>query len=181
MESIKIIQKNYTEIIDFFGEKKIEEMYCSYVKMCEHFITREGYDGKVIINRLILAYTIMDFFSDIKRLKSFHDIQNINSIKSVSYGSAWFLRRKPLQIIDKSFDKVYVNEDFVFLMMISFLASESDNKDILCDYKHNPFFDSFVYYLKFRKVNPQTLEIILLAFLSGYKLKNNLPQDARQL
>lgn len=47
----------------------------------------------------MLSYdAIMDYFTDVYRLKEFHKIKNINMIKIVAYEVYWILKRKPIQI-----------------------------------------------------------------------------------
>ncbi|TGN20951.1 hypothetical protein [Leptospira idonii] len=42
---------------------------------------------------------ILDYFADIARLKDFHDIENVNSLKVAAYLTHWTLKRRPIQIL----------------------------------------------------------------------------------
>ena len=55
-------------------------------------------------NDRILYHLLLDYYSDIHRLKPFHGIEYTKSDKNIAYLSYWILRRKPIQI-DNSVEK----------------------------------------------------------------------------
>jgi len=118
------------DLIKYFGKDKFEKRYNTTLKMMEEFISTNDLSGKVFVDRMTLANVIIDYFSDVKRLKEFHkDIKKINSEKVISYMSYWILRRKPLQIIRNATaynkDLITINERFVLQIYSIILANES--------------------------------------------------------
>lgn len=114
----------------------------------------------------------MDYFSDINRLKEFHEIKKINDIKRVAYESMWLLRRKPIQIIsDRPEDDnaVFANERFV----LSYLTHEmlKNRTDDILTIKASNVYSSFVnslyYHLKYRDCDAKVLELMILSFKAG--------------
>ena len=51
------------------------------------------------IQEMALTHAIMDYFSDIQRLKDYQKIEHINEIKIKAYETFWILKRKPIQLI----------------------------------------------------------------------------------
>lgn len=132
------------------------------------FVAAAGYEGKAIVNATVLGYALVDYFEDIERLKAFHRIEHVNSIKIIAYTSYWLLRRRPLQIVEEDPAVVYVNEQFVLAFILDAL-SDSDLGDILehdTDELH-AFEESLLYYLKYRVANATGIEMMLIAFFAG--------------
>jgi len=87
-------------ILDTFGADKIKQRYDTLFEEACDFININQLSDTVRLERSILADVIIDYFSDIKRLKNFHDkIEKTNSEKVIAYTAYWFLKRKPIQII----------------------------------------------------------------------------------
>lgn len=63
------------------------------------------------IHHMALTYAVMDYFSDIQRLKDYQQIEHVNEIKIKAYETFWLLKRKPLQLIGQIEDDrlLYVN------------------------------------------------------------------------
>lgn len=142
------------------------------------------------VNERLLLIALLDYYMDVKRLKSLHQhINEINEYKSKAYEVAWILRRKPIQILQfpmtknqeaaQTYDEQldYVNEQFVFSYIMSFLVGDIDLLKILAesDTKNNVndtasikgFVNTLLYYLKFRNCGAQELELMLMAFDAG--------------
>ena len=70
---------------------------------------------------------MLDYFTDISRLKHFHQAKHINSLKVISYETYWLLRRKPIQILveDETSDAMaFLNEKFVFSRIAKYLMGD---------------------------------------------------------
>ena len=176
------------DLIKYFGEDKFEERYNSTLKMMEKFIFTNDLSGKVVIDRMILANVIIDYFSDVKRLKEFHkDIKKINSEKVISYMSYWMLHRKPIQVIENSSsynkDLITVNERFVLQYILNYLSEREREAHILL--RNNIGLQNFsgllLYYLVYRKVDAQSLEMILTAFMAGQIYENTEKDISEEL
>lgn len=158
------------ELIDQFcneQDEKFRRRYNAIYTNMVDYIMKSGYEDKVIVNDLALGYALFDYFEDIRRLKDFHHIPHINSIKLVAYMAYWLLRRKPLQICALEKELLYVNERFVLAYVLEFL---SDGKSNILERKNeglNAFTESLFYFFKYRQFNAQALEMIILSFFAG--------------
>ncbi len=146
------------------------------------FISNINLSEIAYVHQGILSHVVLDYFSDIERLKSFHKLALANSYKIMAYEVSWILRREPIQLKQKNFDGdilsndlVYLNEKFALSYILSFLTqqfSEDLVKNIVNIDKDkkplNGFINSLYYYLKYRDCNPQCLEMIMLSFHAGY-------------
>lgn len=176
------------DLVKYFGEAKFEERYNSTLKMMESFIKLNNLSEKVVVDRMILANVIIDYFSDVKRLKEFHkDIKKINSEKVISYMSYWILHRKPIQIVSNaaSLDKdlITINERFVLQYILNYLSERECGSHILL--RNNIGLQNFsgilLYYLVYRKIDAQSLEMILTAFMAGQIYENTARDISSEL
>lgn len=169
MESI---HSNYIdvkeELKEYINNNKFKDRYESLLADVNHFIKENGYNDLVCVNEMILAFTLIDYFEDVKRLKNFHNVDHINAIKIVSYVSYWLIRRKPIQILANNKELVDINERFVLAYIIGFLNNKK--RGSLFD-RHEKGIDAFkeslLYFLKFRFIRADSLEIMLIAFFAG--------------
>lgn len=120
---------DYSELVDSFGQEKIEARYVTLYEYLESFIKRNKYDKNVVIANSVLNQAVVDYFTDIYRLKEFHKIEHINYIKIHAYTAYWLLRRKPLQIVvdnEEDIELAFVNEKFVASYLLQFLRGEHE-------------------------------------------------------
>lgn len=125
---------DYSELVDSFGQEKIEARYVTLYEYLESFIKRNKYDKNVVIANSVLNQAVVDYFTDIYRLKEFHKIEHINYIKIHAYTAYWLLRRKPLQIVvdnEEDIELAFVNEKFVASYLLQFLRGEHEKVVIL--------------------------------------------------
>lgn len=149
-------------------DDKFKSRYTSIYSDMLTYISFSGYIGKVQINELILGFALVDYFEDISRLKAFHDLPHINSIKLVSYLSFWLLRRKPLQVLENNRDLLYVNERFVLAYILEFLSDKSHGSILTRENSGlQSFSDSLFYFFKYRHFDAQDIEMIITAFFAG--------------
>ena len=158
------------ELIDKFcgghDEKFVRRYAAIHADMLD-YIEKSGYEGKVFINDMVLGYALVDYFEDIRRLKDFHHVPHINSIKLVAYMAYWLLRRRPLQVSGNEKELLYVNERFVLAYVLEFL---DDGQTHILERENDglkSFTESLFYFFKFRQFNAQALEMIILAFFAG--------------
>ncbi len=137
------------------------------------------------LNSILLGNTVMDYYTDMVRIKEFHPIEFTNVYKSIGYMVYWFLKRKPIQIISDSKDvDVDINERFMVSYIINeFLnAKGKKNPDVkwsecwsrIPDKRKNNFFDNWVYFLTYRGYTAQTLELALMNFEMGLNIEENI-------
>lgn len=169
--------KHYEELIEQIGESRIQARYQYLHSLISQFINgfgRNDISEKLRVNERILMHCVLEYFEDILKVKSAHDLDHANSPKVNAYTAYWILRRHPIQITlsaedGKNDDLVFANEKFVLSMLMSFLTHGAETTPLLDNdldiYK--AFISSFYYFLKFRRVDPQAIEMILLSFRLG--------------
>lgn len=174
MESIKANFTNYHKIVEIVGKDRINERLCALHDIYQEFLEETKYiDGVDIrLNDRTLMHAIVDYFTDITRLKEFHGIEKINKDKIISYECSWILRRKPIQILkDDREDLIYINEKFVLGIFVNHLTANTidtfDGNIIL-----NHLCDTLLYYLKYRNCDAKILEMFILFFKGG----NSIPK-----
>lgn len=162
-------------VVEYFGEETIKDRYKYLYDKMQVYITERGQSEQMYINSAILQQTVMDYFTDIYRLKEFHKIQQVNIIKIVAYEVYWILRRKPIQLVkDVEVDSkmVFANEGF----LTTFVAheclvpteteplSDTETEEFLKYLKH------MNYHMKYRNLDKQDLELMLYSFETGKNL-----------
>lgn len=171
MNQIKSSYTNYLHLIDTFGEEKIQRRYEFLYQEIKEYIERLNAQDKLVINERILMHTVLEYFEDISKLKKSHDLEHSNEPKVIAYTSYWILRRKPIQLTanEESEELVFANEKFVLSFIIQYLTKGNETLplvgNVLDQYKG--FLNSLYYYIKFRKLDAQSFELILLAFQAG--------------
>ncbi len=168
---------HYETLVKQIGPEKIQNRYeYLYEQICQFIDSlRSGHpeiEKKLQINERALMHCVLEYFEDIEKVKSAHELEHTNSLKVQAYMTYWFLRRHPIQLLtaeDEDDDLVFVNEKFALSMLMGFLTQGSEAKPLsgedLSIYK--AFLNSFYYFLKFRRIGPQAIEMILLAFRLG--------------
>lgn len=163
---------DYSELVDSFGQEKIEARYIALYEYLEAFIKRSKYEDKVSIANSVLNQAIVDYFTDIYRLKEFHKINHINYIKIHAYTAYWLLRRKPLQIIkddEEDIELAFVNERFVASYLLQFLRGKHEKVIILENDRQDyiEFVKNVEYFLRYRTITPQMIETMLESYMAG--------------
>lgn len=178
MGKIESLYEDYKDICQEFGEDVIRERFQNFCVAYEEFISNNRLNGKVQLNTRTLLHAILDYFTDISRLKSFHKIRRTNSFKVTAYEVSWLLRRKPLQILQDDIEElVYVNEKFVLSYIMNYFT-QLIGYDFLSELKEKNeravkgYINSLYYYLKYRNCNSQTLEFALLSVAAGIAATN---------
>lgn len=178
MNNISIMYDEYKDILVEFGEERVQERFQDLYVAYEKFIEDMGIENDVKLNTYTLMHAVLDYFTDISRLKSFHKIKKANSFKVTSYEISWLIRRKPLQIItDEKEELVYINEKFILSYVMSYFSQivgvdfyenlNEVNRKII-----DGFMNSFYYYLKYRNCSSQALEFALISFGAGVAATN---------
>lgn len=147
---------------------KFEKRYEALYNQMYSYIEKSGYSNAVKINDIILGFMLVDYFTDIERLKEFHGVNHINSIKLISYTVYWLLRRKPIQIIKSDKKLQYVNERFALALILEFLSSkDKQHIAIRTNAGLKAFRELLFYFFKFRQFNAQDIELMITAFFAG--------------
>jgi len=161
------------DIIEKFGKEKIEKRWNTLFEEMDLFLKQNNLSDVATVDKFLFATAILDYFNDIKRLKDFHKIKNINSIKIIAYTAYWLLRRKPIQICNReqsdNKELITLNEKFVLKYIFDYLSERERESHILL--RNNKGLKSFsnmmLYFLIYRVHDAHSIEMIIMAFLSG--------------
>lgn len=171
LERIRVEYTSYGSLIDKVGLNKIEERYNKIEGIFQSFLKNAELESIFYLNKRILLIAILDFFSDILRLREYHSIKEINEIKMKAYETSWILRRKPIQVRPESLaglpENDYINEQAVFDYLTSYLLDGQKIESAEIYEEMTGFFDTLYYYLRFRDCEPRALEMALHAFQVG--------------
>ena len=178
MNDITFDYLNRDDIIETYGKVEIEQNWDALFIEMNAFLEKNGYSHAASVDKHLLANAILDYLADIKRLKSFHRIDEINSQKNIAYIAYWLLHRKPIQISNAQSEVnnpiilkelTTVNERFILQYILDYLSVRKRGSHIL--ERSNKGLENFsnmlLYYLVYRLRDAQSLEMILMAFLSG--------------
>lgn len=186
MRNIVALYKNYSDQVEEFGGEKIVSRRIDQISNeMKEFIKVHDLESIAEINEVLLFHAVLDYFSDIQRLKVYQDIKNPNEIKIKAYETAWLLRRKPIQLTGQLEDdrNAFLNERFNLLRLASFMMGEDMYLPINSDsdgyVEFEKYMDSLLYYFKFRQCDPQSIEIMLLGFSAG-RILGRLSAECRE-
>jgi hypothetical protein len=138
-------------------------------------IVRTGrLESSVRIDEESLQMAVIDYFTDISRLKEFQAIKKANVNKIYGYALYWFLRRHPVQIVMPTPENFDINEKValaVFLPKILVEAgmpyTKSKPQEEVFRARLNSFANLLFYNFKYRVYTQQSLELAIEAFLCG--------------
>lgn len=171
MNNIENTYVKYDELVNEIGQEVIENRIKQISQEMIDFINTNHLEEIAYIHEMGLTHAIMDYFSDVQRLKEYQGIEHINDIKIKAYETFWLLQRKPLQLKGQLEDDkyLYINEKFILTRLTSFMLAEDINRPILGEshVAFKNFLNTLYYYLKFRKCDAQAIELMLLAFKAG--------------
>ncbi|MCM1123243.1 MAG: hypothetical protein NC416_11735 [Eubacterium sp.] len=171
MNNIENTYINYDELVSLVKPDVIESRIEQISQEMIDFLKARRLEEIAYVHEMALTHAIMDYFSDIQRLKDYQKIEHVNEIKIKAYETFWLLKRKPIQLKQQIEDDrmLYVNEKFLLTRLTSFMLGEEINKPIIEEKSiaFKNFLDTLYYYLKFRKCDAQSIELMLLAFQAG--------------
>jgi len=158
------------------GEIVFKDRLIDQYKRMVVYIRKVSMENLFFVEKNLLAQALIDYFVDIKRLKTFHGILHTNEEKITAYTAYWILKRKPIQAREQISDERfrYINELFV-------VESIWNHFDSFCDIKVNDgvierikcFRKELFYYFKYRNLDPQSIELMLTSFRSALHCDTN--------
>lgn len=175
------MEQDYVDLIHKIGVERFKSRFAQLQKQIEEFLIESGYisssgeENHAEYNNRILYHVLLDYYSDIQRLKEFHEIEHTKTDKNIAYLAYWILRRKPIQIDNfVSEDKdIYINERFVCYMIIYECLQQKQKKteslklDEVSAEKYDKYIDLLLYFLKYREYNAQMIELLIETFKVG--------------
>lgn len=163
-------KSDYSDLINKFGIKEFKTRFEEIRKSAEDFLEKSGFERTVYCNERILSQLLLDYYSDIDRLKDFHNIERARTEKIFAYKISWIIRRKPLQYKDNFLDEidVFVNERFAaYLLLNECLCCGKETVPPNHQKELNEYIDLLLYYFKYRDCNPQAIELAISSFKMG--------------
>lgn len=165
-------------------EEKIQYIRNMYMDFLEDI--KAAQNSPYNLNQKLLVMAVMDYFTDLVRIKEFHPVSKANVYKRIGYLMYWFLKRKPIQIICDQSEALYdVNERFAVSYIINELLTAINDTNPSIDWndcwKNVPdkrkqnFFQNWLYYLTYRNFDAQSLEFSIMNFEMGFDL--TFPDD----
>jgi hypothetical protein len=132
----------------------------------------------LVISENLLDQVIVDTIEDLKRLVDFHPTRNPNTIKEVAYITFWWLKRKPLFIVD-DISKLKINSavkaklNFINeLFLIPYIEQRifDFTKDIICKNRKIKEFEAqweqareyIRYFLQYRADSAKSIEAFIV-------------------
>ena len=185
MAKVEILYDSYHDIVEEFGRERIQNRFQDLLLEYEGYLKKHNLTNEdVMINTYSLQHAVLDYFTDISRLKKFHKINRVNTFKVTAYQVNWLLRRKPIQIVRDEEEKlVYINEKFILSHIMArfknlvgydfYSELKPENQKVILGY-----IDSLFYYLKYRNCSSQVLEFALLSIGAGIAACNVELSDA---
>lgn len=171
MNNIENTYVKYEELVSAVGLDVIENRIQQISQEMLDFIEVNELDQVAYIHQMALTHAIMDYFSDVQRLKDYQQIEHVNEIKIKAYETFWLLKRKPIQLKEQIEDDrlLYVNEKFLLTRLTSFMLDSEINTPMVGEKSiaFKNFLNTLYYYLKFRRCDAQSIELMLLAFKAG--------------
>ena len=167
-----IIDEHYQFLLDYFPDDTIFLRYENLLVQLIDIVVEMGVADQVEINEELLMRAVLDYFTDIARLKQFHRIDNTNEQKTYAYGIYWLLKRSPIQIvapIDEAY--IYINEKAAVAILFPKILKEC-GVDIIDDSERirkllHEYLDLLYYNFKYRQFSQHSLELMIEAFFCG--------------
>lgn len=162
---------DYRELIKYVGKEKFKDRLLELVHTANQFIEDAGYSGLAKCNERIMYHVLLDYYSDIFRLKDFHRIEYVREEKITAYTVSWIVKRKPIQFTKFPEDEIdiFINERFGAYLFVNACLRIGKKKFVPKNEQehYDDFVDLVFYYLKYRSCNPLVLELALESFSMG--------------
>jgi hypothetical protein len=168
-----IKDKHYQFLLQCFPGNIISMRFKALWDDTYSVIKNFGLKDKLCIDKESFANVILDYFTDVARLKDFQDIKRTNTDKIYGYELFWFLRRHPIQLLKEDPNLYDINEKIALNVFLPRILAEAglpcDNKNQSKEFqeKLNTFIDLLFYNMKYRTYTQQSLELMIEAFLCG--------------
>ncbi len=162
---------SYKDLVDEFSPKIIDERRNHLLERANDFLQENHIDDAFFVSITLTDFVLLDYFSDISKLKKFAKIKRINKNKITAYTVYWWLKRKPIQIKEKAIninedDIAFINEKFATSLIAKDLFYSFSQK-VLSSEIIDDFIKLIYYNLKYRHYTQRSLELAIAAFHAG--------------
>ena len=76
MNHIESMYLSYSGLLEEFSEDVIRSRYAFLYKECMEFLKSQNLESEVRLDEVLLMHAVLDYFSDVSRLKKFHHIHH---------------------------------------------------------------------------------------------------------
>ncbi len=150
-------------LLNEFGRDYIEGLAYYLHEAAKKFIENRQLSNYIHLDDDLTIQCLLDTLFDLQRLRHFHNISQENLIKIHSYLAYWWIRRKPFQRLPKSNNiGLFANELFAGKFLLSALPNDISDSNKYDQIRANESSAYLQYHLKYRNLNPQTLELFLV-------------------
>jgi hypothetical protein len=165
-------KRDYQYLIRHFTAKKLKERWAFLVNTATFLIKDRQVEEYVLVNKKLIDEIVLDYFADIKRLKDFHGIKKADLSKIAAYTTYWVLKRRPLHIKESVSEEIYTKNPFLIHMnewfasyLLKSIVFDMGNRFINEEDlgKWNNFDNLLTYFLTYRVVTHQALELAVVA------------------
>jgi hypothetical protein len=169
----RIKDEHYQFLTEYFSVSKLHDRYEALWADSVRVIENTGLEDKLRIDEESFQMLIIDYFSDIARLKDFHGVKLANTDKIYGYELFWFLRRHPIQLLEDIPNYFDINEKVALGVFIPKILAEAGlpcHKDEQSDAlrkRVGTFINLLFYNFKHRAYTQQSLELMIQAFICG--------------
>jgi hypothetical protein len=162
---------NYSYIYDKYKEKIRERIALLKTEFNDFCNATDIVKGSLQLPIELLNEVVLNYFVDIDRLKEFHTIDRINNIKIAAYLTYWWVKIKPIQIINypgnNSWRYLKINESFASTIAIS-IVFKTNVRFVTDDLAQlNKFYDFLHYCLKYRNLSAQGIELAFMGLTTN--------------
>ncbi|MDR2209842.1 MAG: hypothetical protein LBO65_00020 [Spirochaetaceae bacterium] len=161
--------ERYQFLLNYFPDNIIFIRFRTLLSDTITILKKLGITDKVRIDLESFKMMILDYFTDIARLKDFQNIEHTNVQKIYGYMLYWFLRRHPIQIIQEFPSSFDINERVAIALFLPRILKEAGIDPHKPSGKTGPNFINLLFYnMKYRHYTQQSLELMIEAFLTGH-------------
>jgi hypothetical protein len=174
-------EQDYEFLLEYFTPTEIIKRFRTLLTETMAAAKAMKIDDCIDIDREGMEMMVLDYFSDIARVKHFHNIEHENRQKIYAYEMFWFLRRHPVQICKPFTNSFDINEKIAIAIFVPKILQDvgmvysgmsQPCKDVV-----NSFINNIFYHFKHRIYTQQSLELMIEAFLAGYECRSAQLQE----
>jgi len=163
--------EHYQFLLKYFPENVILERFIVVWQEVRYVLRKTEHEKNFSIDTESFRMFILDYFTDIARIKDFHDIDFANTNKIYSYTLYWFVRRHPIQILNPTVRHFDINERVGLAItlpkILTSLGVNPKKFDGVTAEQTSEFTMLFLYNLRYRQNTAQSLELMVDALRCG--------------
>ena len=165
----------WEELEGAFDDDYIRNLVAMLYEKAKVFYEGMGLRNIAYFDEEIFSRCVIDILFDLKRLKEFHEIDNVSYERIIAYSAGWVARRHPFQMIQpKSGVRTrkkyqHINEKFA-LILLSEIIGQGDGKLLFKKGKSaqaERLLSRVLYHLCFRNSEPRVMELLITGFELG--------------